>query len=150
MEKKTALQSFDEAIAWYYKTTVTPVDFALATGVEHIDRVPFNTSQDEFLFIMADGYYLDDYEENAKVYGINRNGLWVAVEDGHCSCYGWEATSGDCTTYDSLELLVKSDPDAVIVLKHWATLLVAYPFLEPYTDQAAEAILWYVKNKGGA
>jgi len=48
---------------------------------------------------MADGFYLDDYEESAVEYGVTKEGKWAAVDDSHCSCHGWEADARHITYY---------------------------------------------------
>lgn len=98
------------------------------TGVECIDKIPFALGEYVWL-IMAEGFQLYDYEEWAVEYGIDRNGKWVALDDSHCSCYGWEATEGQITEYDSLEQLLQADPKAAVITKYAKELMQAYPFL---------------------
>ena len=35
--------------------------------------------------IMAEDFNLGDYEENATIYGIHKDGRWTALSDSHCS-----------------------------------------------------------------
>ena len=103
------------------------------TGVVNIDSLPYVVKGTEVLWlIMADGFYLDDYDENATEYGVTKNGKWAAVSDGHCSCYGWEATVDDVTYYTNLDELLKCDRDADVVLKNKDALVKLYPFLSKY------------------
>jgi len=102
----------------------------LETGIENIDSLQFSVGEVVWL-ILADGYYLDDYEESVIQYGIAANGEWAAVYGGHCSCYGWEEmSSGDITYYPNLEVMLKADKGADVILRHGEVLKTAYPFLE--------------------
>ncbi len=101
----------------------------LETGVENIDRIQFACG-DVLWVILADGYYLDDYEEYVTQYGLTADGRWAAVSGGHCSCYGWEEMSpSDITYYPSLEVLLKADVNASVILAHADVLRQALPFL---------------------
>lgn len=102
----------------------------LETGVECIDELQFSVGEVVWL-ILADGYHLHDYEEWVTQYGVAANGEWAAVSGGHCSCYGWEEmSSGDITFYPSLEVLLKADKGAEVILRHKEILKESYPFLE--------------------
>lgn len=101
----------------------------VVTGVVVIDDIPFAVGEVVWL-IMADDFYLNDYEENATEYGIKEDGTWCAISDGHCSCYGWEASENQITEYDSLEQLLQADPKASVITKHMPTLRKVFPFLQ--------------------
>lgn len=102
---------------------------SLETGVENIDRLQFPLG-DVLWIIMADGYHLDDYEEWVTQYGLTASGEWAAVSGGHCSCYGWEEMEeNDITYYPSLEVLLKADPGAKVIIDHKDVLNQAMPFL---------------------
>lgn len=101
----------------------------LETGVENIDRIQFALG-DVLWVILADGYYLDDYEEYVTQYGLTASGEWAAVSGGHCSCYGWEEMEeNDITYYPSLEVLLKADPGAKVIIDHKDVLNQVMPFL---------------------
>jgi len=80
--------------------------------------------------IMAEDHYLGDYEEGATEYGVDASGRWAAVEDGHCSCYGWEATANDITYYDTLDDLLRADPRAKVISENKGDLEALFPFLK--------------------
>ena len=102
----------------------------LETGIDNIDLLPFSVGEVVWL-ILADGYYLDDYEENVTQYGITAKGEWAAVYGGHCSCYGWEEMSdGDITYYPSLEVMLKADKGADVIVRHRDILKGSYLFLD--------------------
>ena len=102
----------------------------LATGVEAIDRIQFSVGEVVWL-VLADGYQLDDYEEWVTQYGITATGEWAAVSGGHCSCFGWEEMSdGDVTYYENLEVILKADKNADVIIRHKEILKESYPFLE--------------------
>ena len=101
----------------------------LETGVENIDRIQFALGNVLWV-VMADGYSLDDYEEWVTQYGFTAEGEWAAVSGGHCSCFGWEEMEEiDITYYDSLEVLLKADPGAKVILDHKDILKQVLPFL---------------------
>jgi len=102
----------------------------LETGIENIDRIQFSLG-DVFWAVMADGYHLDDYDEWVTQYGFTASGEWAAVSGGHCSCYGWEEMEeSDITYYPSLEVLLKADANANVILTHKDILNEALPFLK--------------------
>jgi hypothetical protein len=105
--------------------------FSVESGISNIDDLPFAVGENLWI-IMADGFYLYDYEESATEYGVTSDGRWVALSDGHCSCYGWEASEGDCTYYKNLLELLKCDNNAKVILKHKDILIQVYPFLKKY------------------
>lgn len=108
-------------------------NYDYGTGVVHIDRLPYVIKGTDVLWlIMADNFYLDDYEEDATEYGVTKDGEWAAVEDGHCSCYGWEATADHVTYYSNLDELLKADKGANVILKYKDKLVELYPFLSKY------------------
>jgi hypothetical protein len=103
------------------------------THVGNIDDLAYVIKGTEVLWvIMANNYYLDDYEESATEYGVLKDGKWAAVYDGHCSCYGWEATKDDVTYYSNLDELLKCDKGADVILEHKDALVELYPFLSKY------------------
>jgi len=103
------------------------------TGVSNIDDLAYAIKGTEVLWvIMADGYYLDDYEESATEYGVTKDGKWAAVYDSHCSCFGWEVKADDVTYYSNLGELLKCDKDANVILKYKDKLVELYPFLRKY------------------
>ena len=103
---------------------------SLETGIENIDRLQFALG-DVLWVVMADGFYLDYYEEYVTQYGFTASGQWAAVEGGHCSCYGWEEMDEkDITYYPSLEVLLKADANANVILTHLDVLKEALPFLK--------------------
>jgi hypothetical protein len=99
------------------------------TGITEIDDIPFTVGNVVWV-IMAKGSQLYDYEEWATEYGAKEDGMWCALSDGHCSCYGWEAEENTITEYDSLEQLLKADKGAAVIVEYRQQLLDAYPFLE--------------------
>jgi len=103
------------------------------TGVSNIDDLAYAIKGTEVLWlIMADDYYLDDYEESATEYGVTKDGKWAAVYDGHCSCYGWEANADNVTYYSNLGELLKCDEATNVILKYKDKLVELYPFLQKY------------------
>jgi hypothetical protein len=122
-EEAFANQTANETHTWSGLTS-------LETGVENIDRLQFALG-DVLWVILADGYYLDDYEEYVTQYGLTADGRWAAVSGGHCSCYGWEEMEdNDITYYPSLEVLLKADPGAKVIIDHKDALMEAMPFLD--------------------
>ena len=120
--------TFQEALDFQTGNTYD-VTNALATGVENIDRIQFSVGEVVWV-ILADNYQLDDYEEWVTQYGITANGEWAAVSGGHCSCYGWEEMSeSDITYYPPLEVMLKSDKSADVIIRHGDTLKGSYLFL---------------------
>ena len=102
----------------------------LETGVENIDRIQFGLG-DVLWVVMADGFYLDDYEEYVTQYGLTSSGKWAAVSGGHCSCYGWEEMEdNDITYYPTLEVLLKADAGAKVIIDHKDALIKVMPFLD--------------------
>lgn len=102
----------------------------LVTGIENMDRIQFSVGEVIWL-ILADGYYLDDYEESVTQYGITANGEWAAVSGGHCSCFGWEEMSeNDITFYPSLEVMLKADKSADVIIRHKEAIKRSYSFLD--------------------
>jgi hypothetical protein len=121
-------ETFQEALNFQTGKTYD-VTLDLATGIESIDRIQFSVGEVVWL-ILADGYQLDDYEEWVTQYGITANGEWAAVSGGHCSCYGWEEMSeNDITYYPSLEVLLKADKGADVIIRHKEILKMKYSFL---------------------
>jgi hypothetical protein len=121
--------TFQEALAFQEDKTYN-VTQELSTGIENIDRIQFSVGEVVWL-ILADGYYLDDWEESVTQYGITANGEWAAVSGGHCSCYGWEDMSGnDITFYPSLEVMLKADKSADVIIRHKEALKRSYSFLD--------------------
>lgn len=121
--------TFQEAFEFQTGKTYD-VTSSLATGIENIDRIQFSVGEVVWV-ILADGYYLDDYEESVTQYGVTANGEWAAVSGGHCSCYGWEEmTDRDVTYYPSLEVLLKADKRADVIIRHKEILKGVYSFLE--------------------
>lgn len=109
------------------------VALSLDTGISNIDELAYVIKGTDVLWlIMADNFYLNDYDESATEYGVTKDGKWAAVYDGHCSCYGWEATADDVTYYSSLDELIKCDKEANVILKHKDKLVKLYPFLQKY------------------
>ena len=101
------------------------------TSVVNVDDLPYAIKGGDVLWvIMANGFYLDDYEESATEYGVTKSGKWAAVYDGHCSCYGWEASVDHITYYSNFDELVKADVGAKVILEHKDTLQKLYPFLK--------------------
>lgn len=107
------------------------IQFSVDSGIENIDSIPFALG-DVLWIIMADNYYLDDYEESAVEYGVTAEGKWAALSDGHCSCYGWEARTNDITYYTNLKELIKCDERAKVILKYKEILVQIYPFLKKH------------------
>lgn len=101
------------------------------TGVVNVDDLAYTIKGADVLWVtMANGFYLDDYEEAATEYGVTKSGKWAAVYDGHCSCYGWEASADDITYYSNLDELIKCDANAKVILEHKDALQKLYPFLK--------------------
>lgn len=106
------------------------VGLNLETGIDNIDKLQFSVGEVVWL-ILADGFYLDDYEESVTQYGITAKGEWAAVSGGHCSCFGWEEMSeNDITYYDSLEVILKADKYADVIIRHRDALKGSYLFLD--------------------
>jgi hypothetical protein len=123
-------ETFEEALSYQREKEHYGINLELATGIENIDRVQFVLGS-VFWAVMADGYYLDDYEEYVTQYGFTASGEWAAVSGGHCSCFGWEEMcENDITYYPSLEVLLKADPGAQVIVKHKDILREVMPFLE--------------------
>lgn len=101
------------------------------TGIDAVDKIPF-VMRDVVWLVMSDEYSLGDYEESATEYGITKEGKWVALYDGHCSCNGWDATHDNLTFYATLDELIAADGEAKVILAYWHTLLNVYPFLKDY------------------
>lgn len=124
------LKTFEEALSYQREKEFYNINSELATGIENIDRVQFALGN-VFWAVMADGYYLDDYEESVTQYGFTASGEWAAVSGGHCSCYGWEDMSeNEITYYPSLEVLLKADKSAEVILRYKDVLKKALPFLD--------------------
>jgi len=122
--------TFQEALDFQKQKNSYNVTADLATGVEAIDRIQFSVGEVVWL-ILADGFYLDDYEESVTQYGITVDGKWAAVSGGHCSCYGWEEMSeNDVTYYENLEVILKADKNAEVILRHRDLLKGSYLFLD--------------------
>lgn len=106
---------------------------AYDTGVSNIDNLAYVIKGTGVLWlIMADDYYLNDCDESATEYGVTKDGKWAAVYDGHCSCYGWEATTNDVTYYSNLRQLLKCDKNSNVILEYKDKLVELYPFLRKY------------------
>ncbi len=125
--------NFEEALAWQKenaKIKYDDINEDLATGHEAIDRVQFAIGEILWV-ILAEGYHLDDYEEWVTQYGVDSFGNWYAVSGGHCSCFGWEEMkAGDETKYESLEILLKADPQADVICKYKDSLKDSFSFLQ--------------------
>ena len=104
------------------------VGFNPGTGKDVMDKLPFSLGEVVWV-IMGTGFYLDDYEENATEYGVTEYGKWAALDDGHCSCYGWEADKEKITYYDTLDQLLKADPSAKVIMDNKDDLSKVYQFL---------------------
>jgi hypothetical protein len=98
------------------------------SGNPLIGKIPF-AIKPVLWVIMANDYYLGDYEEGATEYGIDASGRWWAMYDGHCSCYGWESTIDHATHYDTLDDLLRADPRAKVIQEKWGDLTSLFPFL---------------------
>jgi len=123
-------KNFNEALAWQVEKGHYDINQELETGIVNIDRVQFSLG-DVFWIALADGYYLDDYEEGVTQYGFTASGKWAAVDGGHCSCYGWEEmVDNDITYYDSLEVLLKADSGAEVIMTYKDTIEKVLPFLK--------------------
>jgi|TARA_R110000851_G_scaffold251971_5_gene404518 hypothetical protein len=123
-------KNFNEALAWQVEKGHYDTNKELETGIENIDRIQFPLG-DVFWIALADGYYLDDYEEWVTQYGFTASGKWAAVGGGHCSCYGWEEmVDNDITYYDSLEVLLKADSSAEVIMTYKDTIEKVLPFLK--------------------
>ena len=125
-------ETFEEALNWQHvenEKNYCDVNKELATGIINIDRVQFALG-DVLWVVMADDYYLDDYEEGVTQYGFTASGQWAAVYGGHCSCYGWEEMcENDITYYPSLEVLLKADANANVILTHKDVIKKVLPFV---------------------
>lgn len=105
-------------------------EYAIDSGVENIDQLQFALKGVSVVwFIMYDSFYLGDYDEHATEIGITKDGRWAVLSDGHCSCYGWEATENEITYYDSLDVLLKAEKEAKVLLKYQTELMRHFPFL---------------------
>ena len=123
-------ENFEEALAWQVEKECYDVNSELETGIENIDRVQFALGN-VFWAVMADEYHLDDYDEYVTQYGFTASGEWAAVYGSHCSCYGWEEMGeNDITYYESLEVLLKADPGAKVIIEHKDVLNQVLPFLK--------------------
>lgn len=123
-------ETFQEALDFQKKDNNFNAVSGLETGVECVDRIQFSVGEVVWL-ILAEGYYLDDYEESVTQYGITASGEWAAVSGGHCSCFGWEEMcDSDVTYYESLEVLLKADKHAEVIIKHRDVLKGSYLFLD--------------------
>jgi len=122
-EEALSNQRGQEAYSWSGLTS-------LETGVDNIDRIQFPLGNVLWI-VLADGFYLDDYEEYVTQYGLTASGEWAAVSGGHCSCYGWEEMEdNDITYYPTLEVLLKADAGAKVIIDHKDDLMRAMPFLD--------------------
>jgi len=122
-------ETFEEALNWQVERGMYDTNHELATGNDNIDKIQFPLG-DVFWIALADGYHLDDYEEWVTQYGVTADGRWAAVEGGHCSCYGWEEMcENDITYYPSLEVLLKADANANVILTHKDVINQVLPFL---------------------
>ena len=123
-------ENFEEALSQQQRNNnYADVNVELETGIDNIDRFQFALGN-VFWAVMADEYYLDDYEEYVTQYGLTASGQWAAVYGGHCSCFGWEEMcENDITYYPSLEVLLKADKGAEIIIKHKDVLNQVMPFL---------------------
>lgn len=99
-----------------------------SSGNPLISDIPF-ALKPVLWVIMADDHYLGDYEESATEYGVDASGRWAALDDSHCSCYGWESTADHITYYDTLDDLLRADPRAKVVTDNWGDLVALFPFL---------------------
>lgn len=123
-------ETFQEALAFQKQDNNYNDIQNLETGVEAIDRIQFSVGEVVWL-VLADDYSLDDYEEWVTQYGITANGEWAAVSGGHCSCFGWEEMSdGDITYYPNLEVILKADKQADVILRYKEVLKGVYSFLD--------------------
>lgn len=100
------------------------------TGVDVLDLIQFSIGEIVWICI-ANTEGLDQcYEEWVTQYGVTADGRWAAVEGYHCSCYEWEEMcENDVTYYDSLETLLKADPNSSVVVEYKDNLLDVYAFL---------------------
>lgn len=123
-------ETFEEALAWQVEKGMDNTNKELETGIENIDLIQFPLGN-VFWAVMADGYYLDDYEESVTQYGFTSSGEWAAVSGYHCSCYGWEEMEeNDITYYPTLEVLLKADAGAKVIIDHKDILKEVLPFLD--------------------
>lgn len=123
-------KTFEEAFFFQTKDAYDNGINTVQTGVDVFDYLAFSVGQVVWI-LLAEGYYLDDYEEYVTQYGITASGEWAAVTGGHCSCYGWEEMcEGDITFYDSLETLLKADPSASVITKHKDLIKRVYSFVK--------------------
>jgi hypothetical protein len=124
MKNKIVFETFKEALDWQ-KNHFTHLE----TGIDVIDRIQFPLGEILWV-ILSENYYLDDYEESVTQYGVDYLGNWYAVYGGHCSCYGWEEmVDGDETKYESLSILLKSNPSANVIIKYRNELQGIFRFL---------------------
>lgn len=107
------------------------LDCDISTGIDIIDNIPFALG-DVLWIIMSTDSYFGCYDENATEYGVTKSGKWAAVDDGHCSCYGWEAAPNNITYYDTLQELLKCDNRANVIMEYKTELIEVYPFLKKY------------------
>ena len=122
-------KTFEEAFFFQNKDNGGNVIKAVQTGIDNLDLLQFTVGEVVWVCV-ADGYYLDDYEEYVTQYGVTTDGRWAAVSGGHCSCYYWEEMcDDDVTYYDSLETLLKADPNAGVISKHKDTITDVYAFV---------------------
>ena len=75
-----------------------------------IANIPFALKPVLWL-IMATDSYLGDYEEYATEYGVDAFGRWAALSDSHCSCFGRESSADHITYYNTLDDLLRADPE---------------------------------------
>jgi hypothetical protein len=124
-------KTFEEA--FFFQTNGADRNYnginTVQTGVDVLDRIQFSVGEVVWVSL-AEGFYLDDYDESVTQYGITASGKWAAVSGGHCSCYGWEEMcESDITYYDSLETLLKADPNSSVITKHKETIERVYSFV---------------------
>lgn len=123
-------ETFEEALNWQSERGMYCTNYELETGIDNIDKIQFPLGE-VFWIALADGYHLDDYEEWVTQYGVTASGEWAAVYGSHCSCYGWEEMEeNDITYYPSLEVLLKADPSAQVIINHKDVLKEVLPFLD--------------------
>lgn len=122
-------ETFEEALSWQSGRGMYSTNYELETGIDNIDKIQFPLGE-VFWIALADGYHLDDYEEWVTQYGFTASGEWAAVSGGHCSCFGWEEMcENDITYYPSLEVLLKADKNAEVIIKYKDVLKEVLPFL---------------------
>lgn len=100
-----------------------------SSGNPLIANIPF-ALKPVLWVIMAEDNYLGDYEEGATEYGVDALGRWAALDDSHCSCYGWETTAEHITYYDTLDDLLRADPRAKVIMDNRGDLVAMFPFLK--------------------